>query len=105
MTRILAVIQTHNGCSQRAATNFNVGARRQHAPLEIIVMRVIVMKNMVAITGDNIAYSHIAGLYKDGHGHGLQINEEDEQFRDEILKLCDGIAENIHALRVILEGA
>lgn len=63
---------------------------------------IAVNKGMVNIDGDNIAYGNIAGMYQQGNGHGLQLNEHLEPKREEILKHCSGIAEHVYELQKLL---
>lgn len=56
-------------------------------------MKITVMDGMVNIDGSNIAYGNIRNMYKTGDGHGLQLNEVQEQKRTEILELCQVVAD------------
>jgi hypothetical protein len=49
-------------------------------------LKITEFDGLVNIDGDNFSYSVIAGMYKNGHGEGLQINNEND--RENITLLC-----------------
>lgn len=55
---------------------------------------------MVNIDSDNLSYANIRGLYKNGDGHGLQLN--DEAKRKEAEKLCISITDKLYALNQLM---
>ena len=47
------------------------------------------MGGMTTITGEAIAYSNICGMYIDGDGYGLQIDEDMDEKK--VKEICDKI--------------
>ena len=67
------------------------------------MITIIVNSGMVNIDDDDIAYANIQNLYKNGHGCGLQLNEELEPLREEILNYCNLISSSIYKLQEKIE--
>jgi len=55
---------------------------------------------MVNIDSSDIAYSNIKGMYKNGDGIGLQLNEKANRTR--ISAVCNGIADKLYQLEELL---
>ena len=65
-------------------------------------MRVVIQDNMVDIDGNKIIYADIRNMYENGNGCGLQLTEDVEYKRNEILDLCGEIAERLYKLHDIV---
>jgi len=61
-------------------------------------LKITITDGMVNIDGSNLAYGNIRNMYKNGNGHGLQLNESQESKRAEILELCQKISDLSYAL-------
>lgn len=68
-------------------------------------MRVVVMKGMVNIDNNDIAYANVRRMYRTGNGAGLQLSEKLEPKREEILRVMDELSEKIYELEDILAGS
>lgn len=68
------------------------------------MLKVTAHNGMVDITGNGISYGNIAKMYKNGHGHGLQVDENLEQKREQIMRLCDEVSEKIYALQSLVNA-
>jgi len=66
-------------------------------------MRIFILREMIDIEAAGLLYCNIKQMYKNGHGYGLQLDEELEQVRDKIKNACDKIAGSIYELQDILE--
>lgn len=64
-------------------------------------MKATLYKSIFNIDGDEIYYSSMKDMYETGHGHGLQINNEDVY--NEVMKLCDEIADRFYKLEELLK--
>lgn len=67
-------------------------------------MRVNINPGMVDISAPGMEYGNIMGMYQNGDAHGLQINEELEPQRREIIDLCDSIAGKIYELQSLVSA-
>ena len=76
---------------------------REPCRLNLLVMRITTQKGMVNIDNNEIAYSNIRKMYTTGAGQGLQLSEELEPKRGEIISICAEIADRIYNLQDILE--
>jgi len=56
-------------------------------------LKITEFDGMVSIEEEDFSYSLIVGLYKNAHGEGLQINNENN--REKILLLCRDISSAI----------
>lgn len=61
-------------------------------------MKITVHDGMVTIDSSGIAYGNIRNMYKTGNGHGLQLSEALELRREEILEICQKIADLSYSL-------
>ena len=67
------------------------------------VMRITTQKGMINIDSPDIFYGNIRDMYSTGIGNGLQLSENLEHKRGEIINLCSQIAEKIYELQDILD--
>lgn len=67
------------------------------------MMRIQVFDGMVSIDDESMSYSNINNMYKTGSGHGLQLSNEQEHKRGEVLYICGSISEKIYELQDILK--
>ena len=67
------------------------------------VMRITTQKGMINIDSSEICYGNIRGMYNTGNGNGLQLSQNLEHKRGEIIDICSQIAEKIYELQDILD--
>lgn len=60
-------------------------------------------KNMANIDSHEIAYGNIRYMYLTGNGCWLQLEENLEPHREEILKLCGSISDSLYRLQDLIE--
>ena len=69
-----------------------------------MAIQIVALNGMLNIESDDIIYSNIKQMYKDNiNGHALQLSEELEPNRKEILNICADIASNIYKLEEIVK--
>lgn len=60
--------------------------------------------NMINIDGEGIFYGSLIGLYRDGKaGHGLQLSEALEPYRQEIVEWCVKVSDAAYELDALLK--
>jgi len=65
-------------------------------------MKITVQNGIVKIETGSIAYANVQDMYQFGSGQGLQISENLEHKRGEIISLCGDIADKIYELKRII---
>lgn len=73
-------------------------------PIEAsMTIRVTHENGMTNIDCSSISYGNIKHMYTTGDGHGLQLNQNQEHKRGEILDICAKISDALQELEEVLK--
>jgi hypothetical protein len=72
--------------------------------IDRLVMRVTIHGGMVKIDSEKMMYANIRNMYVNGNGSGLQLIEDIEHKRGEIVDLCAQIADSLYQLEDIFSA-
>jgi hypothetical protein len=78
-------------------------AEKGHLVFEEGVMKATIQSGMVNVDSKEFAYANIRNIYKDGAGSGLQLNENLEHKRGELLDILNDISDKFYALEDALK--